>query len=183
MDASFTEVIRPLRRIEYDRLVGWGVFEDERVELLDGELVAMSPIGEPHNHAVRVLNEVLVLALHGRAWIRPQMSFVADDLSQPEPDLAIVPPSDRTGERPTKALLIIEVSESSLRYDRVRKQRVYARSGVPEYWIVNIPERCIETYAEPHGDSYARSARYEVGQTLRIEAFPEVEIAVSDVLK
>lgn len=78
---------------------------------------------------------------------------------------------------------MIEVSESSLRYDRLRKQRVYARSGVPEYWIVNIPERCIETYAEPHGDAYVRSARYEPGQTLRIEAFPEVEIAVSDVLK
>ena len=72
MDASFTEVIRPLRRIEYERLLHWGVFEDERVELLEGELVAMSPIGEPHNHAVRVLNEMLVLALHGRAWIRPQ---------------------------------------------------------------------------------------------------------------
>jgi len=72
-----TEVTRPLRRVEYDQLVRLGVFANERVELLEGELVAMSPIGAPHNFSVKALNEQLVLALRGRAWVRPQMSFAA----------------------------------------------------------------------------------------------------------
>ncbi len=73
--AKATEVNRPLRRVEYDKLVALGAFENERVELLEGELVAMSPIGAPHNFSVQALNELLVLALRGRAWGRPQMSF------------------------------------------------------------------------------------------------------------
>jgi len=89
-----TEVTRPLRRVEYDQLVALGLFENERIELLEGELVVMSPIGAPHNVAVQSLNELLVLALRGRAWVRPQMSFAAHELSEPEPDLAIVPRAD-----------------------------------------------------------------------------------------
>src|SRR3954467_225961 len=86
MAASPAEVSRPLRRVEYDQLVNLGVFQDERVELIDGAIYQMSPIGLPHNFAVQELNERLVLALHGRAKVRPQLSYAASELSEPEPD-------------------------------------------------------------------------------------------------
>jgi Uma2 family endonuclease len=157
--AMFTapaEVIRPLRRVEYDRLVALGVFEDERVELLDGALYAMSPIGIPHNFAVQELTEILVLALRGRAKVRPQMSFAASELSEPEPDLTVAPLGPWHMQQANLAHLIIEVAESSLAIDRGRKRRLYASCGVPEYWIVNLVERCIEVYTQPEGNTYAR---------------------------
>ena len=108
MAASPAEVIRPLRRVEYDRLVALGVFQDERIELLDGALYEMSPIGIPHDFAVQELTELLILALHGRAKVRPQMSFAASELSQPEPDLTITPLVSWDSEQANQALLIIE---------------------------------------------------------------------------
>ena len=182
MVASGTEVLRPLRRVEYDKLVDLGVFDNERVELLDGALVAMSPIGEPHNAALSKLTELFVLTLHGRAWVRVQMSFAALEHSEPEPDLSLVPREEYSPQKPSQAHLIVEVAESSLAYDRVRKLRVYASCGVPEYWIVNIPERCIEVYRDAQGESYARVETYQPGQSIRIAAFSDVEIRVSDVL-
>ena len=183
MASSATEVTRPLRRVEYDKLVALGVFENERVELLEGELVAMSPIGAPHNFSVQALNELLVLALHGRAWVRPQMSLAAHELSEPEPDLAIVPRADYHLEQPGQALTIIEVAESSLAYDRGRKLRMYASCGVKEYWVVNIPERCVEVYGDPQPNFYARRDRYEPGQSIRLASFSDVLLNVSDFLK
>lgn len=178
-----TEVTRPLRRVEYDKLVALGIFENERVELLEGELVAMSPIGAPHNVAVQVLTEQLVLALHGRAWVRPQMSFAAHELSEPEPDLAIVPRADYHAEQPSQALTVIEVAESSLAYDRGRKLRMYASCGVPEYWVVNLPERCVEVYRDPQPNLYARCDRYEPGESIRLASFNDVVLAVSDFIR
>jgi len=183
MAAVPAEVIRPLRRVEYDQLVALGVFQDERIELLDGALYAMSPIGIPHNFAVQELNELLVLALHGRAKVRPQMSFAASELSEPEPDLMITPLIRWDTEQANQAHLIIEVAESSLAHDRGRKHRLYASCGVPEYWIVNLPERCIEVYTLPEGNAYTRVEKYEPGQAIRLGAFSDVEVRVSDVLK
>ena len=183
MAASPAEVIRPLRRVEYDQLVALGVFQDERIELLDGALYQMSPIGVPHNFAVQELTEFLVLALHGRAKVRPQMSFAASELSEPEPDLTITPLVSWDAEQANQAHLIIEVAESSLAIDRGRKRRLYASCGVPEYWIVNLPERCIEVYTVPEGNAYARVEKYEPGQSIRLGAFSDVEIRVSDVLR
>jgi len=181
--ATAAEVIRPLRRVEYDQLIALGAFEDEKIELLDGELVAMSPIGTHHDSAVQQLNELLVLALHGRASVRCQSSFAASELSEPEPDFTVVPRGTYLEDHPSQAHLIIEVAESSLAKDRGRKLRMYANCGVPEYWVVNLVERCIEVYREPDGASYARMDRYEGGQSIQLLAFSDVSIAVSDVLK
>jgi Uma2 family endonuclease len=181
MATSAAEVIRPLRRVEYDQLVALGAFEDERIELLDGELVAMSPIGRAHNWAVQELNELLVLALHGRAKVRCQQSFAANELSEPEPDFTVVPRTDDI-EHPNRAYLVIEVAESSLAKDRGRKLRLYASCAILEYWVVNLSEACVEAYTEPTSGSYVRVARYECGQSLTLRAFPDVSIAVSAVL-
>jgi len=181
--SSTAEVIRPLRRVEYDQLVSLGVFEGERVELLEGALVAMSPIGAPHNSTVQRLTRLLVLALESRAGVRVQMSFAALDTSQPEPDFAIVPLGDYDREQPSEAYFIIEVAESSLALDRGKKLRLYASCAVPEYWVVNLPERCIEVYTGPSPGAYAHCERYEHGQAIRLSGFPDVVIAVADVLR
>jgi Uma2 family endonuclease len=86
-------------------------------------------------------------------------------------------------QQPNQAYLIIEVAESSLTIDQGRKRRLYASCGVPEYWIVNLPERCIEVYTNPEGSAYGRIDRYEPGQSIRLGAFNDVEIRVSDVVK
>jgi Uma2 family endonuclease len=182
MAASPAEVIRPLRRVEYDQLVNLGVFQDERVELIDGAIYQMSPIGLPHNFAVQELTELLVLALHGRAKVRPHLSYAASELSEPEPDLMVTPLLDWRKEQANVALLIIEVAESSLAWDRGRKLRLYATCSVPEYWIVNIPECCIEVYTRPEGNAYAQVERFGPGQAVQLRAFPDVAIRVSDVL-
>jgi len=183
MATSAAEVIRPLRRVEYDQLVALGAFQDERIELLEGALVAMSPIGAPHNATVQRLNRLLVLALEGRAAVRCQSSFAALEFSEPEPDFAIVPAADYDLDHPSVAHLIIEVAESSLALDRGKKLRLYANCAVPEYWVVNLPEHCIEVYTQPSPGAYAQVERYERGQSIRLVTFPEVAFAVSDVLK
>ncbi|HET7545612.1 MAG TPA: Uma2 family endonuclease [Polyangiaceae bacterium] len=184
MATSPAEVIRPLRRVEYDQLVALGAFQDERIELLEGELVAMSPIGAPHSSTVQRLNRLLVLALEGRAGVRCQLPFAALEFSEPEPDFVLVPGSDDYhADHPSEAYLIIEVSESSLALDRGKKLRLYASCGVPEYWVVNLPESCIEVYSGPSPGAYAKLERYERGQAIHLLAFPDVAFAVSDVLK
>ncbi|MEP7051060.1 MAG: Uma2 family endonuclease [Pseudomonadota bacterium] len=183
MAAPAAEVIRPLRRVEYDQLVALGAFQDERIELLEGALVAMSPIGTPHSSVVQRLTRLLVLALEGRAAVRCQSPFAALEYSEPEPDFAVVPLGDYDTAHPSEAFLIIEVAESSLALDRGKKLRLYASCAIPEYWVVNLPERCIEVYTQPSPGAYGHVARYERGQLIRLLAFSDVEIAVSDVLK
>lgn len=181
--APAAEVIRPLRRVEYDQLIALGAFEDEKIELLDGELVAMSAIGTNHSAVVQKLNELLVLALHGRAWVRCQCPFAASEISEPEPDFLVAAREDYLDDHPSQAYLVVEVAESSLAKDRGRKLRLYATCQAPEYWVVNLVERCIEVYRDPDGGAYARVERYERGQSIQLLAFSDVSIAVSDVLK
>jgi len=183
MANSAAEVIRPLRRVEYDQLVALGAFQDERIELLDGALVAMSPIGPPHCSAVQELTELLLPALLGRARVRAQQPLAALEFSEPEPDLAIVPLRDYATEHPTEAYLIIEVADSSLTKDRGRKLCLYARCGVPEYWVVNLPERRIEVYTQPADTHYEHLEIFTRGQTIRLRAFPDLELPVASVLK
>jgi len=181
---AFTpERILPLRRVEYDQLIRPGAFQNEKIELIEGMLVPMSPIGAPHSSAVQKLTELLVLAFAGRAAIRTQLPFAALELSEPEPDLAVVPSGDYDVDHPDRAYLVIEVAESSLAFDRGPKLRLYAACGVTEYWIVNVVDRVVEVYTEPSGRAYGRVERFERGQSLRLRHFPDVEIRVTDVMK
>jgi len=132
------EDIRPLRRAEYDKLVALGAFQDERIELLNGVLVPMSPIGPPHSPAVQKLSTLLFRALDGVAAIRVQSPFAALDESEPEPDIAVVPLGDYDTAHPNVAHWIVEVADSSVERDRGLKLGIYAGCGVPEYWIVNL---------------------------------------------
>jgi Uma2 family endonuclease len=177
-----TERLRPLRRKEYDKLIELGVFEGEHIELLEGQLVFMSPIGAPHSSTVQKLNALLTPALLGRAIVRVQSPFAALELSEPEPDIAVVPLGNYDAAHPDRAHLIIEVAESSLSRDRGVKQRLYAACEVPEYWIVNVVERRIEIHTEPANVAYTKVHLAEQGQSVHPSEFPDVEVQVANLL-
>jgi Uma2 family endonuclease len=148
--------VRPLRRVEYDVLVEQGAFgPDERIQLLDGELVEMSPQNEPHAVIVEMLTERLMPALVGRARVRVQLPLAAGEHSVPEPDLAVVPADEPRGRRPERALLVIEVADSTLRLDLVRKARIYAAAGVPEYWVIDVAGSIVHVHTDPTAEGYA----------------------------
>ncbi|MGE0709092.1 MAG: Uma2 family endonuclease [Planctomycetota bacterium] len=177
------ETLRPISRREFDRMVAMGLFdEDERIELLHGLLVQMSPIGPKHNYVVRRLTEGLVLALHGRATVSPQCSFAASDDSEPLPDMAVLPLGDSKTEHPTQALLVIEVADSSLRKDRTIKRELYAAAQVLEYWVVNLQDDLIEVFREPRDGQYTSVRSEGLGSSIALAAFPDVVVQVSDLL-
>jgi Uma2 family endonuclease len=175
--------LRPIRREEYDRMVLLGLFEGEHVELLHGVLVTMSPQGPPHASTIDRLNALFMRALGDRACVRIQNAFAASDDSEPEPDVAVVPSGDYDDAHPREAWLLIEVAESSLAQDRGMKALLYAASGVPEYWIVNLVERVIEVHTDPGPDGYRAVRGVPHGGTIQLVRFPDTEIRVADVLR
>lgn len=174
---------RPLGRGEYEELVRLGCFEGERVELLYGTVVRMSPHGPAHDAVIQRLTRVLVPALADRAGVRIQSSFAASDGSEPEPDVAVVPPGEYDDAHPTEAWLIVEVAHTSLETDRVLKARLYAECDVPEYWVVNLVDRLVEVFSDPVGGTYTRVTPHRVGESLTPARFPDLAIAVSQLLR
>jgi len=172
---------RRLTRAEYDKMAELGFFRGERVELIHGIAVRMPPIGSPHAEIVDRLTASLVRALGDRARVRIQSPFLAADDSEPEPDVAIVPAGNYARAHPDRALLLIEVAETSLKYDRETKTALYAASAVPEFWIVDVAGNAIEVYSEPVGDRYARVSRLGAGERVQVAAFPDVVVVVSDL--
>ena len=143
----------------------------------------MTPIGPPHTSTVDRLTRLLVLALADRAWVRVQGSFAADELSEPEPDFCIFPLGDYDAAHPREAYLMIEVSDSSLAYDRGEKAQLYAACGVPEYWVVNLVDRVVEVHREPSAAGYRQVVTVLKGERLRLLAFQDVELVVDDFLR
>lgn len=174
------DTIRPILRVEYERMVQMGLFADEHVELLEGVIVRMSPHGPDHDDAVTRLTRRLVQALGDRAEVRPQCAFATAD-SEPEPDVAVVPPGPYHAAHPSQAILVIEVARSSLAKDRGPKARIYAAAGVPEYWVVNLEERQLEIHRDAREGTYTRIEILRAGQTVRLDAFPDVELDVAFV--
>jgi Uma2 family endonuclease len=118
----------------------------------------------------------------GRARVRIQLAFAASDYSEPEPDVAVVPKDEPAwAEHPGRAALLIEVAVSSLRFDRATKADVYARAGVPEYWVVNVPERTIEVFGAPDGDRYTNVTVRRGSDVVTVPGFPDVSFAVETV--
>jgi Uma2 family endonuclease len=176
-----TETVRPLSRREYDKLVELGAFENEHVELLEGVLVVMSPQGGPHAGVTAWLARVLGRQLDWSYDVRSHSPFAATDHSEPEPDVSVSRKAASFVEHPSTALLLVEVSASSLDKDRGVKLPIYAASGVPEYWIVDLNTRTIEVYTEPGAGAYGRVERYGQRDVLRPTHLPAVAIAVDDV--
>lgn len=178
----------PLRftRTEYSRMAASGVFEGRRVELLDGEVIAMTPQGSGHASAVARILRALAAAIGARASIRPQLPLSLDDHSEPEPDIAVCRPDPRDYAEqhpaPGDVWLVIEVADASLAYDRGPKTIAYARAGIPAFWIVNIPERCLEVLEEPEPalGRYRHRERLEENGTVTLPG--GAPIPVSDLL-
>jgi len=159
---------------------------DDHVELLDGFIVAMSPSSPFHCATVNKVQNVLQRRLGPDVNLRVQMSFVAGDAYVPEPDIAVVPGTDEDYLRshPSHAHLIVEVSETSVAYDRLTKSRVYARAGIPCYWIVNVRDGCVEEFREPDADRGVYGQRRIVtgAGELRIDAFAGVAFVAQELL-
>ncbi len=176
------DTLRIIRRDDYERMVELGLFEDERVELLRGALVAMSPQGTRHAEAITNLLSVLMERLGRRAKVRCQMPFAAGADSAPEPDIAVVPVLDYSTFMPQRAHLIVEVAESSLRKDRILKSDLYAEAEVPEYWLVDLAHGAIEVRTLPVAGKYTRTVIVTITDAIRPTAFPDLDIPVREIL-
>jgi Uma2 family endonuclease len=176
-------------RISVERYLGLveaGVLgEDDRVELLEGVIVAMAPQNPPHAAGVARVYEAVRTAVGRRAHVRSQLALVLRR-SVPEPDLALVPGCVDDYERahPTTALLVIEVADTSLKQDRLSKAAIYAAAGIPEYWIVNLRDEVVEVMRDPD----PAQARYRVarsaarGERLELVALPGAVLDASALL-
>jgi Uma2 family endonuclease len=173
---------------EYYRMAETGVLRpDARVELLDGEIMDMSPIGPFHGGVVNRLARLFTLLSKDRWLLSPQNPLRLNDHSEPEPDVMLLKPSadDYTGShpQPEDVFLLVEVSDSSLAMDVEKKLPLYGRAGVAEVWIVNLEEGVIEVYREPHLNGYASKTVLRAGDRARPLAFPDAVVDVAQLLK
>jgi Uma2 family endonuclease len=183
---------RRLARSEFDGLVGLGLFQGEAVELIGGLLVVAEPQGSYHASTVGAVGDTLRAALPPGWLVRVQMPVALDDESEPEPDLAVVPGewADYRAEHPARPVLVVEVAESSLAFDRGEKASLYARGGVGDYWIVNLVDRVLEVLRDPepepsapHGWAYGTREWLRPGALISLLALPSARVAVSDLLR
>ena len=173
---------------EYDHMIADGAFEslrDRRIELIHGELREMSPPGPDHACAVDWIQHWSVYSPpRGQVRVRVQnpLGIPASD-SEPEPDVCWVKPGKyrRQHPRPEDVLLLIEVADSSLDYDLGEKADLYAAAGIADYWVVNLPGRCVEVFRQPLGGKYADHARHRMGLEIRPLAFPEVVLSTTEL--
>ena len=170
---------------DYYRLADVGILAPEaRVELLNGRIYDMLPIG-PFHSSVETRLQTLLIRMGGERWIvRTQNPIRLDDGSEPVPDLALVKPSAdfyaRRHPRPPDVFLLIEVAQRSLQFDRKQKLAAYAKAGIPEYWIVNLHARAVETHRVPLPiGEYGESIRCRGGDLVAPAAFPDVRIEVA----
>jgi len=171
-------------REQYEQMIEAGILdEDDHVELIEGEIVTMSPRKGPHSTAVMLLLDALRAAYPKGFIVRPQLPLALDPDSEPEPDIAVVSgqPRDYRDAHPTTAILLVEVADTTLAQDRTQKVRLYARHGIPEYWILNVVDECLEVYRNPAGDTYQTKITLRRGDTV---APPEGDspVQVDDII-
>jgi len=171
----------------YLGLVEAGVLgPDDRVELLEGVIVAIAPQNPPHAAAIRRINDALRDAIGKRAIVSVQLPLIVGGYSVPEPDVAVLPgqQSDYDDAHPTSALLVVEVADTSLLQDRLSKAAIYAAAGIAEYWLVNLRDDCVEVFRAPESvaSRYATTLIAHRGERLEILALPSASVAVSDLL-
>jgi Uma2 family endonuclease len=172
---------------DYHRMGEAGILgEDDRVELIDGDIITMAPIGQNHAGTVNALAAALFAAFAGKAIVSVQNPVRLDDGSEPQPDFAVLRLRDdfyRSGEPPGPAdvLLLIEVADSSLRFDRAVKVPLYARAGIPEVWIVDLQRRVVEVHRAPQGGKYEQGESIHGDRVLTPALAPDVTITLRQV--
>ena len=171
---------------EYDRMIAAGIYtENDHLELLNGRIVEFMPKGAKHTSANSRIVRLLVRLLQDKAIVRSQDPIRLDELSAPEPDIVLAnwEATDYAEQHPTPAdiLLVMEISDTTLGYDRDAKARAYARNGIRQYLLLNLQNETVEDYRAPAADSYGSKQTYCSGKQFNLVAFPEIEIKVDDL--
>lgn len=183
---SVTQVSPRLYAVaEYQQLVERGVLgTDDRVELLEGVIVEMSPQTPRHASATHRCAEALRRAVGGRAVVRTQLPLMVGHRSLPEPDVSVVPGrvEDYDEHHPDRALLVVEVAETSLAHDRLMKAGIYAAAAVPEYWIVNLRDDCVEVHRGPREGRYTPVTVVTKDGRIDVEALSDSSLLVNDIM-
>ena len=175
-----------ITRERYWELVADGTIgPEDRVELLDGVIVAISPPAAAHELALNQLSRRLFVGLAPNLSTRMQLPLEIGACTTTEPDIAVVEGFAETyaTANPTSALLVVEVADSTVSQDRLTKGPLYAAAGIPEYWIVNVEESVIEVYTEPVNGRYQRLMKHGSGETVSPGAFPDVRVSVDELFK
>jgi len=172
---------------EWHRMGEAGIFPpDARLELIDGEILHRAPIGFNHAGHVARLIHALTPILHGQAIVNAQNPVQLGDLSEPEPDFLLLRPDPDfyTTRHPKAAdvLLLVEVSDTTLRFDREQKRRLYAKHAIAEYWIVNLIDHCLEVYRQPQHDDYLEQRTLSNSDSLSLVSLPDLVVRVADIL-
>ena len=172
---------------EYYRMVEAGILTgQDRTELIDGEIIEMSAMGSRHAAVVTRVNDMFVSLFKGKALLRPQLPLRLNEFNEPEPDIAVLKPSqDCYASRhpgPADVFLVLEISDSSLKYDRDIKLPIYAAAGVPEVWIADLPNDALLVYRDPSGKGYKNALVFRRGDSLHCLAFPDARLAMNDIL-
>jgi Uma2 family endonuclease len=190
--AIYPPRVKHWTRIEYERLVDLGAFlPGDRLELVAGALLVREPQNPPHATAIGLVEDALRVAF-GPGWtVRAQGPIALDDDSEPEPDIAVVPGSRRDHVRahPSHPVLIVEVADSTLRFDRNAKASLYARAGIEDYWIVNLVDQGLEVRRDPvaaprarYGHRYATLIMLRRGERVSPLSAPAATVLVADLL-
>ena len=169
---------------EYEQIVHLGVFDTgPRVELIEGEVIDMVRQNQAHAVALSLVDLQLRRVYFEDHVIRIQSPLALGDASEPEPDIAVVPgePRDYLTSHPRSAVLVVEVAGASLHFDRTAKLALYARHGIPDYWIVNLVDDVIETYRNPAGAAYQEARTHRRGEAVALGKAP-TQLKVSDML-
>ncbi len=173
-------------RADYQRMAQVGILaEDDRVELLDGEIIVMSPIGLPHSATVRYLISFFSARVGKQAIVDVQNPIAIDDENEPQPDLTLLRPSEdyyrKQHPGPADVLLLIEVADTSLELDRGEKLSLYAQAGIHEYWIVDLNRRVLIVHRQPKDAEYASVQHYDGDARVVPEALADVELAIGSL--
>jgi Uma2 family endonuclease len=170
---------------QYHQLADIGILnEDSRVELIDGEILTMSPIGWRHMRIVNNLNRLFVTQAAGRYTVSPQNGLIISEHSEPQPDIVLLTGDGPYGRLPTAAdiALVVEVSDTTLAYDLNVKLPRYARAGVPELWIINVASEAIERFTAPDAAGhYATRDRFGLEDAIEAATLPSLRLNVRDI--
>ena len=175
---------RPMRftRERYERMVEAGIFgPGDKVELLHGEIVVMSPRGIRHQQSVRALSAILWEIARRDAVVNVQLPFAAGSAAEPEPDLYLSEPGAGAKGVPVRALLVIEVADTSLQHDRTVKASIYAGAEVRDFWIVDVHAQVVEVHRDPRGDHYGTVFTVGIGGQIELLALPGRHVVVADI--
>ena len=193
VEEKFTEEPQRIRwtQEDYYRMAELGFFQGKRVELIKGEIIEMTPMKSPHATAVSLVSEILREIFGKTFYVRSQLPLSFGKNNEPEPDVVVVKGGirDFTDSHPGTAELVVEVSDATLRYDRIGKMSLYAKYKIKDYWIVNVNDKRLEIYRRPikdktafYGYSYSQILIFTEKDAISPLAAPEAKIKVADLL-